>query len=109
MNAGDRRHLPLTAEPLPFLRAVHIGRPVPGPVQPVGNPLALEEEPALRLHLGAGVRHGHTDAPAPAPEHPTNPVPTPSLPATGLSLPMPLALAGLGVGWALRRRTSPPQ
>lgn len=106
MRAGDRPHLPLASEPMPFLRTSVIGAPAPGPVQPVDHSLALEEEPALRVHLA------EPDTRAPAPPAVTPPPPAPGggrpLPATGASLPFPLAVGAIGLAWLLRQRRGGP-
>lgn len=102
MSAGDRPHLPLATEPMPFLRASAVGHPVPGPVQPVPHQLALEEEPAIRVHLAAPVTDGPAGPPAPSPA-PAAPD-RGSLPATGASLPLPVALGAIGLAWVLRQR-----
>lgn len=103
MSAGDRPHLPLTSEPMPFLRARVIGRPLPGPVQPVDHRLALEEEPALRVHLAALATSEAVPPPARPPTAPPSSDERP-LPATGASLPLTVALGAIGLAWILRQR-----
>lgn len=101
MNVGDRPDLPLATEPMPFLRAGVIGRPVPGPAQPVDHWLALEEEPALRVHLASEPDGAAPDPPA----RPPAPAVTDRgpLPATGAALPLPVALGAIGLAWVLRQ------
>lgn len=107
MSAGERPHLPLQSEPLPLLRAGVVGRPSPGPVQPVRHRLALEEEPALRVHLAAPVTAGPAQGPPAPPPAPTG-ADRGSLPATGAALPLPVALGAIGLAWVLRQRGGGP-
>lgn len=106
-SPGDRSHLPLEEEPLPFLHPAEAG--TVEPVHGIGardDPL-LEEEPAEWIDLAARPRPPlpRDDRPVQDPDGTAGGTGRP-LPATGDSTPTGLAAAGLVAAWLLRRRTT---